>query len=994
MNRKSKLWKGLSSTSALILAILIGFSDAATKNTGFVNIYLGIEGGSSTGADGEYKYKTDYTADGKPSDEGLKALLADEDIFTSDVVEEGAVLLKNNGALPLAESERAVSLFGKASADPIYRYSAAGGSIDSNRLVSYKDAMVSAGFRINTVLYDAYAASPTARAVSSTQEKSDIGEEKKEFYTSSIKDSFSANNDVAIVMLSRGGGEGVDAIRKDSEGISLLALHQSEKDMLDVIYSSGQFKKIIVLINSAYPMELDWLDEYHVDACLWIGLPGLNGFNGVPELLTGNANPSGKLVDTYAANSMSSPAMMNFGDYTFEGSDAKYVVETEGIYTGYKYYETRYEDSVLNRYNASSSKGVYASSGSQWNYADEVTFPYGYGLSYSTFQQEIILDSLKYDEASDSFTIQVKVTNTGEYSGKSVVELYAQVPYTEYDRTNMVEKSAVQLVGFAKTGELSNSGENSSEIVTITVDRYLLASYDGNLSKHYILEGGNYYFAIGDDAHDALNNILSRKIIDEGIEDSSDLVDHFGNVVSGNTDKCVMYVIGNEGEVDDSTYKNSKYTGNEVTNAFTDRNAIDINSFYEENVATYLSRQDWDSTYPETVSLTMNDKIKEALVGKTYVKSDNAKKVEDFTQGKSNNLKFIDMVGVSYDDPQWDLFIDQLTIEDMSSILTDQGGNAAVETVGKPASKNVDGPDGVNQKYKYGDKVASTCYPSEIVFASAWSTDLMSKFGYYYAEDMLYTGAHQTWGPGANLHRTPFSGRNFEYYSEDAIYSYLISIPQIQSMVEKGVQVGIKHFSANDQETNRSGIATFMTEQRFRQECLKAFEGAVSKGGATGLMSAYNRIGCINTALSKPLLTTVLRDEWGFLGYTITDASGGENDETPTVECVLAGTDMFCIGSRHKAMQEAITMNDDGDLVEALREVNHRYYYTMAHNLLVNGLTEDTTVSVEKPWWQITFNVLIITFMLITLGLTILFIKSTYISNREVIKGRKKGDRL
>ncbi len=982
---KKVLYRGMAASLALLTAISAGASGAAFQNAGFVNTFLGVDTGTVIGQDGDYTYTTAYTENGKPSDEGLTKLLADEDAFTKQIMAEGAVLLKNDGALPLTDTERKVTLFGRSTVDPAYRGSAAGGAVNgTSRLVNFEDAMTEGGFSLNTTLLDAYKSSETVRSIGAASEKNVVGEEAASFYTDSLKASFASYNDAAIVMFTRDGGEGVDAARVDSEGISYLALHQAEKDLLNMIYESNQFSKIILLINSPYPMELGDLDACHVNACLWIGLPGLNGFRGVPDLLTGAANPSGRLVDTYAADSLSSPAMANFGDYTFTGSDTNYVVETEGIYVGYKYYETRYEDAVLNRFNAKSSAGAYASQSEEWNYADEVVYPFGYGLSYTDFSAVLDSDSLSYNTDDDTYSVNATVTNTGAVAGKYVAELYAQAPYTDYDQENLVEKSAVTLVATAKTEELA-PGESVS--VPLTFDRYFLASFDTNGTGHYILDGGTYYFALGSDAHDALNNILAKKAADGAVDAGIVLTDANGNAVTGNAENCLPVEIGEAGTVDDETYRTSAYTGNEVTTAFTGREAIDINDFYPENVVTYLSRRDWEGTYPQTVALTSNSDIENALVARTYTKAANAKSVSDFTQGVDSGITFLDMKQAAFDDPRWDDFLNQLTIEDMASVLTDQGGNAAVETVSKPANKNVDGPDGVNLKYAYGSKEPATCYPAEVLIASTWSTDILSQFGNFYAEDMIYTGGNEAWGPGANIHRTPFGGRNFEYYSEDATLSYILSTAQVAAMTEKGIVVGIKHFSGNEQETNRSGVATFMTEQRFREISLRAFEGVFTKADCLGVMSAYNRVGCVNSALNKSLLTTILRDEWGFKGHTITDAAGGENETMPTVDCVVAGMDMFCIGSRHKAMLSAINDNDDGDLVEALRQANHRYYYAMARSTLVNGLSDASSVAGVTPWWQIACIAMIAIFGAATVVFTVLYIVPTKKPKKE---GSKK----
>lgn len=495
--------------------------------------------------------------------------------------------------------------------------------------------MKDVGFSINDTLYDAYKNSSTSRVASNNLTISGgpnstgdfnaapvLGEEPKSFYTAQLQQSWENDyNDVAIVMLAREGGEDCEMMMEDPDGISALALHQDEKDMLAMIRDSGKFSKIVVLLNSAYPMELGWMDEYNVDACLWIGDPGQRGFEGVANLLTGKENPSGHLTDTYAANSLSSPAaytqsqnvaewsnvdeVLNSGIVTDSPLHVSYTAtQAEGIYVGYKYYETRYEDSILNP--ASGASGTTGSSfGGGWNYAAEVTYPFGYGLSYTTFEQT--LNSVSYDADQDMFTATVTVKNTGSVSGKSVVQLYVQTPYGDYEKQNAVEKSAVQVIGYGKTDELK---PGQSEQVTVTMDRYMMASYDYTNAKGYILSAGDYYLALGDNAHDALNNILAAK-------GASGMVDQDGNTVEGNAAKTYRW---NYDTLDTESYRYS-VTGEEVTNQFDDCNA----NYWQEGSVTYLTRQDWNGTFPtKAPAITCTEEMMQILQGELYTKPEDS----------------------------------------------------------------------------------------------------------------------------------------------------------------------------------------------------------------------------------------------------------------------------------------------------------------------------------------------------------------------------------
>ena len=548
--KKKNLLRGLTSVFAAILAFSIVMTNTAMSYASMLNSALGISTGKFVHKDGAAKeepifYASDYGDVNHLTQENLDALLADEDAFVELEEEEGAVLLRNNNhALPLKEGERRVSLFGHtSSADPLYKNSSGGGNIDPTRVVSFYDAMKEKGFEVNETLYAAYQ-TPFEIKRSGFFGPAVI-ERPASFYTDELKATFADYSDAAIVVVGRRAGENVDISANDEEGISGLALHKDEADMLQIINDSGVFKKIILVVNSAFPIEMKHLDQYNIDAVLWIGTPGLVGFRGVADILKGEVNPSGHLVDTFATDSLSAAATQNFGNFNYvnadevnEGcADSKipspfpinyvgcYMVYQEGIYVGYKYYETRYEDAILGQGNASGKAGTFASK-DNWNYADEVLYPFGYGLSYTTFEQKLG----KVSEENNVITAEVTVKNTGDVAGKSVVEVYVQTPYTDYDRTNRVEKSAIQLAGFGKTQLLA---PGASETVTVTIDKYLIASYDAIGAKGYILDAGDYYLAIGDSAHDALNNVLAAK-------GATGLYDENGNAVISTTGSRIL----------------------------------------------------------------------------------------------------------------------------------------------------------------------------------------------------------------------------------------------------------------------------------------------------------------------------------------------------------------------------------------------------------------------------------------------------------------------
>lgn len=971
MQKKTGVWRGLTAILAILLIFAILMTNLLISWKGQVNVFLNVSA-PVTETEGGEVYASAYGL----NDEGLAAMLVDSDAHDIQTEQEGAVLLKNeNAALPLTGSERSVTLFGRATTDPVYRGNSGGPSMDANRQVSLRSALEDAGFTINETLYDAYANSTTKRV------KADpdwfIGEESPEFYTSALQASYAENyNDAAIIMLSRDGGEGKDLAQVDRDGISHLALHDTEKALLKMVADSGKFGKIIVLINSAYPMELGWLDEaeYKVDAALWIGTPGLKGFEGVVDLLDGNAAPSGRLVDTYAANSLSAPAVRNAGDFTFANDNGHYIVEAEGIYIGYKYYETRYYDQVLGQHNADAAVGVYAGSGN-WNYADEMTYTFGYGLSYADFSQE--LTDLTWDRDAHEVRATVKVTNNGypegsAYTGseKCVVQLYVSLPYAE----GQAEKSAIQMIGFGKTGALA-AGE--SETVEITVDDYLFATYDENAvngadtSKQgcYVFDAGDYLFAIGTDSHDALNNAMAAEY---GETVSGKLFDASGNLVEGDADKAVCVTLE---ETDNTTYAVSPETGAVVSNQFDDINP----NHFEEDYVTYLTRADWN-TYPVSYTdLTLTDEMAALMNSTDYEIPADAPSYDSFTQEAENGLTLADMKDVAFDDDDtWNKFLDQLSLQNMTSIIGENFGQSAISAVAKPANSNSDGPAGPQGTYRYGDKGSSTAHVGECVAASSWNTNLLYARGEFIGEDCLFVGTTQLWSPGANLHRTPFSGRNFEYYSEDSTMSYLMGAAQGAGMQAKGVNTAIKHFCANDQETNRTNLCTLMTEQGFRQNALRGFEGAFTKGGVLGTMLSCSRVGFTRMYQSSAALTRVLREEWGFEGVTITDSVKGGTD-VPTIACLVAGSDTFNADtSRSSEVLKYLVSKKDGYVLQCLRQANKRFYYAMAHSNLMNGLTSETEVADFIPWWQTALKTVDGVLAVLTVASFGMFLRSAY----------------
>ena len=938
--KKSRRWLGLAGAAVLLANLVLTATAVAFQQEGEINHALGIgDSGASYGG-------TEFTADGSLTDEGYAKYVEAAYDFCEREEAEGSVLLYNrNNALPLAESERNVTAFGRGSINPVFRSTAGGSSTNKEYQQTPVDALKGAGFNVNQTMLDAYAsaAEPEARSVSS------VGEYDPAVFSGSVKDSFASYGDVAFVTLSRFATEGNDLQMVNNKGKRMLELDDNEKAIFQTIKDSGKFKKVVVLLNSVFAMELNWLEEYNVDAVLWVGNPGFYGMPGAIRVVTGEVNPSGHTQATFAAHSLSAPSAENFGlhAYDYGGREPRragnsFVTYNEGIYVGYKYYETRYEDTVLGQGNADSTVGTKASA-SGWNYAEEVCFPFGFGLSYTTF--EYTLDKLDYDSAADKFTATVTVKNTGAVDGKASVQLYAQSPYTDYDRQNNVEKSAIQLMAYDKV----DVAAGKSETVKVEAAGYFLASYDAYGAKGYILDAGDYYFAVGNGAHEALNNVLALKC---GDAVSGKLVDHEGNAVSGNTTAAAKWTAPNA-SVDTEKYRQSRYNSAvAVTNTFDD---ADVNYWVnDDEKITYLSRSAWDTTYPKTVeTITMNDKLYDGMNMQFYVKSGSAKKVSDFQLGVEleEKINFSDMNGVAFDDPKWDDFLSQLTLNELLINMGDSKGIKAVKAVNKPGCTIVDGPEGMNGQFKYGDRRNCTGWATLSIVAASWDHELQTRFGQMYGEDALYASIPIAYAPGADTLRSPYSGRTSEYFSEDGMLSFYAAMNVSHGMRTKGLIGTVKHFFLNEQEAGRQGISTFANEQSIREIYMRAFEGSLAEGDSLGVMTAYNRIGVMYAAASKGI-EHILRDEWNYGGYIIDDAlSASEYSSAP--EMLMAGNNIFCLDTaRPTEVEKLINDTDDGDLLQKVLDSNHYLYHIMLKSSMGSASAEDLVVSDAMPWWQ------------------------------------------
>lgn len=611
----------------------------------------------------------------------------------------------------------------------------------------------------------------------------------------------------------------------------------------------------------------------------------------------------------------------------------KYITYQGGIYIGYRYYETRYEDVVIGTGNAG-----------DYDYTSEVAYPFGYGLSYTDFTWSDF--AVSFDAASDTFTVNVTVTNTGDTAGKDVVEIYFQSPYTEYDVQNSIEKASVELCGFAKTGLLE---PGTSETVTVEIPREELAAYDSTSARTYILDAGDYYLTAATDAHAAINNVLAAK----GYTAAD------GMTADG--DAAFVSTYTNDA-LDAETYSVSSTTGYEITNQF---DSADLN-YYDGYEMTYLSRSDWQGTWPTGMDgLEASEEMLEGGLNPylSYVSTDDG--TEYPTMGADNSMTLGMMIGKDYDDEDWDLLLDQLTFEEMAEMIGQGYHNTAMAvSVSKPATTDDNGPQGFTKSLT-GVSECHAAYSDENIMAATWNVDLMYEVGVCLGTDVLDLGASGLYGPAMNTHRNAYCGRNFEYYSEDGFLAGKIAAAEVSGIQTKGVYVYIKHFALNDSETGCRCISTFANEQSIREIYLKPFQTAITEGGAKCVMNSFARFGVTWSGACYGLQTEVLRNEWGLEGFSLTDFSGNSQfasygivmQSFDAVYGLLAGTDAWDSSATQWTEELVNYYQDDATVAQAMRQACHRILYTVANSNAMNGFTEDTKIVAVTPWWDYALDV-------------------------------------
>lgn len=1016
-NGHTGLWAGFMNIFAVILIFAIMGYQLADSYRFTLDGYLGTVSSVTINNGKEadlYEYTSDY--------QNTNDLVMAHEQLNERIEEEGVVLLKNEGsALPLFSDEKIkVTFFGMRSYKTQYSGSI-GATTSAAQTVSLEQAFKERGYEVNPQMTDFYKnlekkyTPGKAFASASTMEVkgSSVNEVPLSEYINAPEETYPEYNDAAIIVLGRDCAEGSDyypgekGIANPDEfekGDNILSLSKDERNLITYVKKQLCFQNIIVLINSTNAMEIEELkQDEEIDAILWIGAPGCYGTYGIADVMNkaSGISPSGSLVDTYAVNSANSPAAQNFGLYAWENADKIdssdsfalranwYLVENEGIYDGYKYYETRYYDSVVNETsNASSSVGSSTEGG--WNYDTEVTYPFGYGLSYTTFKEEIILEksTIQIDGTS---TITIRVTNTGNVAGKDNVQLYMALPYQQ----GQVEKSAIQLIGYAKTGEaLEKEGfqqvvylqPGESEEVTIEVNANYYASYDKKEGDGaYILDEGMYYFAVGNDVHDALQNVMIAQDVLEGEKEE-------GKTLAYQLDKKVV--------IDEST------AGSKIQNKFED---ADINQ-YISDTTTYLSRSNWAETFPKTIeSLTATEEMIVQLRNDTYTMEKNDTAEHQFgTKGKSGDITAADLKGITeYENPIYEQVIALMPLETIAKQIALQYAQMSDFTeISAGDSSCMDGPVGLLRKlgissqgiYQLDESDPNYDYDlnvfvSEPVVASTFSHKLPEEMGKLVGNDAIYTSDTWWFAPAMNIHRVPYCGRNNEYYSEDSVLTGSMASDTIRGCQSKGFVATVKHFAFNNMETNREGVATFFDEQAGRENELRGFQMAFEQGESKGVMTSFNRIGLTYSSADEGLIAGLLRGEWGFQGIVTTDMVKSPVYET-WEESILAGTDVMLNsapvnvdGKAWESCQAKYIMKDK-KMSEAVYQSVHHVLYAFSDSIWLNGYSTDSVIKRVYPFWEIDILLVLGLGVVGTIGSGIMWIRNVRKSKKE--KGSEK----
>lgn len=833
------------------------------------------------------------TGNGTISDESSEEAKA----LCEEIAEEGIVLLENeDGALPLAEGTK-LNVFGWSSTNPVYGGTGSGSLSDAYPTVSLLEGLTNAGFEVNQDLIDFYTEFRATRpTVGMWGQDWTLPEPTiEEYEEAGIFEAAKEYSDTAVIVIARSGGEGADlptsldpeiedtfqdggafgssgvrmSDQKDDLDASKHYLELTNREQAMVERVTADYDNVIVVVNAANTMELGFVEDYEsIKGVIWCPGTGQTGFNALGSILSGAINPSAKTSDTFVRDLTATPTFNNFGHFAYDNMDEfavdgvvpTFVNYTDGIYVGYRFYETAAEEGFL-------------------NYEEAVQYPFGYGLSYTTFEQEMGEMSV-----SDGIvSVDVTVTNTGDTAGKDVVEVYYNPPYTN----GGIEKSSVNLAGFAKTQMLE---PGASETVNVSFSVEDMASYDDQNAKAYVLEAGDYEISLRTDSHTVVDTQTYT------------------------VDETVVYDESNPRSTDEVAATNQLDAAN--------------------GGLVYLSRADGFANYDEATAAptnyTMSDEDKATFYNNSnYDPADyNDESDEMPTTGANNGMELADLRGVDYDDPQWDTLLDQMTIEDMDTVIA-LGGyqTAAASSVGKTQTVDCDGPASINNNFT---GTGSIGFPAGVMIANTWNVDIAQSFGRSIGTMADEMGVSGWYAPAMNTHRSAFAGRNFEYYSEDPLLSGKIASSAVVGAEEMGVYAYIKHFAMNDQETNRTNqLCTWFNEQSAREIYMRPFEICVKEGGAKAVMTAFNFYGTEPAQASSAVLNSILRDEWGFRGFALTDYYGvyGYQDAD---RMIRNGND--CMLVAYDTETNHMTDTTSATSVKAMRQACKNIMYTVVNS--------------------------------------------------------------
>lgn len=993
--------RGLAALMTCLMVLSIVGTGVANTYRGALDDTLGTESYVTINDDSAARFKTDYA-----TIEDMAAAARDIAIREG---EEGTVVMKNdNGVLPLKANAN-VALFGLAAYNV---YGPKGGNADA---ASLADALAGAGLNVNETLKDYYLTNIinmhtemranrwTGKEVPTTVYDHMYVSAPGDWTTYQIAEvppaefealgvpanwkEAIAKDSIGICVFARGAGEGNtykpgSALNYAGEATGEDPLKLSADELAVVEAAKETCSKVIVLLNTGNNMMIADIAEggsHEVDGICYIGCPNDYQTIGIANVLTGKVNATGALASAFVRDHQSIPAVQNvggdyFADYeivcrnddprypgkeignigtgSFGGADTynggMYIVEAEGIYVGYKYYETRYFDAVMGQGNANSAAG--ATQGSAWNYGDEMLYTFGHGLSYLDYTQTI--KSVTVDRSvNGNITAVVEVKNNSNQDGKFLTQLYVQQPYTDYDRTNLVEKSAVMFLNSAKV----DVPAGQSKEVTITIPTKYLASYDANNAKTYILDAGDYYFTAAAGAHEAVNNILAA----QG-KTTADGMDAAGKnaVVSWKLDA-----------LDNTTFAIANNTT--VTNVADD---ADLN-YWLPGTVTYLTRQDWN-TFPinyNKLNLKIADSPKKdqwiaEMRGETYTISDTGAAAEAVPGPKFTASEIGAEQLNNIGDPYWDKLVHAITIDEAVGAVIHGGSRSdTLSNIDNPVVIQNEGPTGISAGYT--DEATGKTYKfnvnSQTLLGCSFNPELAYQWGLVEGNSCLWVERYDLWGSGLTLNRTPYNGRNYEYISEDPMLTNVIGREVIQGCSDKGIINGPKHMGFNDQEHNRAGISAYMTEQKFRETDLRGFEGALSDAFGMGVMIAFNRIGATNASHHVGMIQKIVRGEWGFKGLISTDMMNNYlyfNAESMVMAGITQVAD-FAADNSHINLGEGgvdavwphislETVSKDSNLVEQARENLKYQLYIFANSAILNISTQRV-----NTWWDTALTV-------------------------------------